>query len=126
MPKIRSKKLEEENEGLKNDIAEINKKLGLQATSSGLLPSASGVIEQNNPNPFSERTTINYLLGNDAASPAIVIRNLDGVVTKRIMLEKANAGSIIIEGNQLSPGTYTYTLEVNGKSVDTKLMVITK
>jgi hypothetical protein len=123
---VRNQKLEEENEGLKNDIAEIKEKLGLQATSSGLLPSASGVIEQNNPNPFSERTTINYLLGNDAASPFIVIRNLDGVVTKRIMLEKTNAGSIIIEGSQLSQGTYTYTLEVNGKSVDTKLMVITK
>ncbi len=116
-----------EIKGLKTDIAAIKSLLTadhLQKVSSNT--AIENKLEQNNPNPFSEKTTINYSVSNEAVSAAIIIRNMNGVELKRIILEKSNAGNVIIEGNQLAQGTYTYTLEVDGKSVDTKLMVTTK
>jgi hypothetical protein len=115
-----------------NEIKELRNEITLSKSelSPGQLQKGASVtarenkLEQNNPNPFSEKTTINYAVSTEAASALIIIRSLGGVDVKRITLEKSNSGSI--EGNQFVAGTYTYTLEVNGKSLDTKLMVITK
>jgi hypothetical protein len=116
-----------------NEIKELRNEITLlKSAFPDLLQKGASVtvsenkLEQNNPNPFSEKTTINYSVSTEGASALIIIRSLSGVEVKRITLEKSNSGSITIEGNQFVAGTYTYTLEVNGKSLDTKLMVITK
>ena len=41
-------------------------------------------------------------------------------------ISKQGISTIEINAHALTAGTYTYTLDVNGESVDTKLMVITK
>jgi len=45
---------------------------------------------------------------------------------KSIALSGTGRGSVEISGGSFAAGTYTYQLVVDGKSIDTKLMVITK
>lgn len=80
-------------------------------------------LSQNTPNPFNQSTIISFNSG-DAAQAQIVIRNLNGNLIKS--LNAAGKTQVVINANELAQGTYTYTLEINGSSIDTKLMVVTK
>ena len=119
--------LKSENEKLRNEIAEIRSEMatGSIEKSSKIVSSSENKLEQNSPNPFSSNTTIRYAVTSDAVSASIIIRSLNGVELKKIMLDK-NGKSVTIQSNDFAQGTYTYSLEVNGQSIDTKLMVITK
>jgi hypothetical protein len=86
----------------------------------------SNTLFQNQPNPFNQTTIISYQLLSDAKSAFIVIRGLNGEELKSVTLSNTGKGQVTINANELAQGTYTYTLIVNGKSVDTKLMVVTK
>ena len=47
---------------------------------------------------------------------------------KRVTMYYLNvlgSGSITIRGNELRPGMYLYSLNVDGKEVDTKRMILT-
>jgi len=50
----------------------------------------------------------------------------NGNLVKQVSIAQSGKGQVTINANELAQGTYTYTLEVNGASVDTKLMVVTK
>ncbi len=80
-------------------------------------------LSQNTPNPFNQSTTINFSCG-DATQAQIIIRDLNGNLIKSI--NAVGKTQVTINANELTQGTYTYTLEVNGASIDTKLMVMTK
>jgi len=79
---------------------------------------------QNIPNPFSQQTTIGYVL-NVGTTAYININGLDGKLIQQVPLAVNGAGSITVSSNTIAPGTYTYSLYVDGNVVDTKLMVIT-
>ncbi len=82
------------------------------------------LLFQNQPNPFDQSTTISYQLAKEDEKAAIVIRNINGTLLKEIVLTRAGKGSTVINANEFSAGTYTYTLVVNGKSRETKLMIL--
>nr|MBK9652332.1 tail fiber domain-containing protein [Bacteroidota bacterium] len=86
----------------------------------------SNALFQNQPNPFNQTTEIRFALTVDSKSANIIIRNLNGEQIKAIALNQTGKGQVTINANELAQGTYTYTLIVNGESVDTKLMVVTK
>jgi hypothetical protein len=81
---------------------------------------------QNQPNPFNQNTVIRFSLNAESQNAMIVIRDLNGGSIKQINVGKANNGQVVINASELKQGTYTYSLEVNGNSIDTKLMVVTK
>ncbi|MDB5282214.1 MAG: hypothetical protein JWO06_1289, partial [Bacteroidota bacterium] len=80
-------------------------------------------LYQNTPNPFSSETKIGYTFvsGNSAQ---ILINNLSGQFVKEVELEAKGNGSTIINAGELSSGTYTYSMIVDGQIIDTKLMVV--
>jgi hypothetical protein len=82
-------------------------------------------LMQNAPNPFSTQTTISYIL-NTGNTAFLNITSLDGKVVKHIDLTGKGKASVMINANELTSGTYTYSLYVDGNVMDTKLMVITK
>ena len=84
------------------------------------------ILFQNQPNPFNQSTVIRYQLKNNNEKATIVIRNLNGSIVKQIAINQSGKGQAIINANEMAAGTYTYTLTVNGASVDTKLMVLIK
>ncbi len=114
-----------EIENLKSVVNSCCEKTTETKTSNSELQT-SNTLFQNQPNPFNQSTVISYQLLSDAKNASIVIRGLNGEELKSVTLSNTGKGQITINANQLAQGTYTYTLIVNGKSVDTKLMVVTK
>ncbi|MBL7927576.1 MAG: tail fiber domain-containing protein [Bacteroidia bacterium] len=105
-------------EALLKDNATTTHRNTLQTVTS------KSTIEQNQPNPFNQSTVINYNLTDDNAKAHIIIRDLSGNMLKKCVLGQRGKGQVVIQANEFAQGTYTYSLEVNGQSIDTKLMVI--
>jgi hypothetical protein len=82
-------------------------------------------LEQNQPNPFHENTTIRYYLPNGTRTASITIIDLNGVQLKTFDLSGGRGvGQVLIGGGAFASGTYVYTLTVDGKQVDSKRMVL--
>ncbi|MBK8848010.1 MAG: tail fiber domain-containing protein [Bacteroidetes bacterium] len=139
VPLVKSvQELSKQNEELKRMNADLQlqineMKISLNVLSSPLsgnkeikIATEQDALFQNQPNPFNQSTVISYQLLSDVKSASIIIRGLNGDELKTVMLSNTGKGQITINANQLAQGTYTYTLIVNGKSVDTKLMVVTR
>ncbi|MCW3125083.1 MAG: chaperone of endosialidase, partial [Bacteroidetes bacterium] len=112
---------------LQNQINDIcnNGCAGLRTgVNTDLTPNLENKLMQNIPNPFSQQTVIGYVI-NKGTSAFMNINSLDGKIVKHVELETKGAGTISINGDELSAGTYTYSLYVDGKVIDTKIMVIT-
>ena len=87
--------------------------------------SGSAFLAQNVPNPFSAATEIKYQLPKGTQKATIGIHDMNGKEIKLIQLSTATSGSITIQGGDLQPGMYWYTLVIDGKYFDGKKMVLT-
>lgn len=83
-------------------------------------------LYSNIPNPFREQTTISYYISEDSSTASIHIYNLQGKQIKQINIEEKGNSSVVINGYELTPGMYMYTLIVDDKEVDTKKMILTE
>lgn len=81
-------------------------------------------LKQNQPNPFSTTTTIDYNIPETVRQAEIIITDLNGAVLKKVVVE--GQGQLEIAANSLSAGTYTYSLVMDGEIVATNKMVLTK
>ena len=134
-----NEKLENQNDELKNEIALIKNQIkqfdqslaqcctayqpsNVQGTSSIDVPS----LEQNAPNPFSEHTIIRYYMPLHTQSASIKIYALDGSELLSIPATTKGVGSVTVNGHSLASGVYVYTLIIDGKTIDTKQMILTK
>ena len=82
---------------------------------------------QNQPNPFDEQTEIKYYLPENVTQAEMFIFDMQGKQIKRYELTTFNGnGKIIINGGELTPGMFFYSLIANGKEVSTKRMIITE
>ncbi len=102
----------------------------IKSTSSSLSQNPNGsieqaILEQNMPNPFTEETQINYYLPEQMNSAVLYIYDMQGSQIKSIGIFKKGNGSITINGNELKPGMYLYSLLIDGKEIDTKKMILT-
>lgn len=86
----------------------------------------SCVLYQNNPNPFSQATTIEYYLSDDAENAMICIYDMNGKQLRCFKLQNCGYNNIEIVGSDLDAGMYMYSLIVNGQLVDTKRMILTE
>lgn len=51
---------------------------------------------------------------------------MNGVQVRSFPITNNGKGSITIEGGELTPGIYYYTLIVDGREIDTKKMILTQ
>jgi hypothetical protein len=84
------------------------------------------VLEQNNPNPFMESTSINFYIPTHVKNASISIYNINGSELRSVNISSRGIGAITFNGGELAAGTYAYTLFVDGKQVDSKWMMLTK
>jgi Chaperone of endosialidase len=84
------------------------------------------VLEQNAPNPFKDKTTISYYIPENVKSAVVKIYSLNGDAMKTIQVNGTGKGFVEVNGGSFAAGTYTYQLILDDKTIDTKLMVITK
>jgi len=86
---------------------------------------SNAALDQNVPNPLNNSTSIRYTI--PAGSKAqLNITDNNGNTVKQILLTSTGKGVVNIEASTLSAGTYSYTLIVNGKKIETKKMVIAR
>jgi hypothetical protein len=81
------------------------------------------VLNQNVPNPFAQQTSISYNIPAAAASAQILFYGMDGRLMKTANLIGKGKGVLNVYANDLSNGSYMYSLVVDGKLIDTKKLV---
>ena len=97
----------------------------ISSVNSADMISSSNVLYQNTPNPFNEKTSIRYSIEKtNFRNASILIFDMNGVLLNQNTINSAGEGSIEINGQQLKPGMYIYTLLVNEKEIDSKRMIL--
>lgn len=81
------------------------------------------VLDQNAPNPFKEQTTIEYYLPDNVQRAQIIFLEQSGKLIKTVDLTEKGKGVLNIFANDLSSGLYTYSLIVDGQTIETKKMI---
>ena len=120
--------LRKENEELRELITSIADRLEntdqsyTSATLTGNEKIAS--LEQNNPNPFTNQTSISYFVPANAQSASIAITSATGQILKTVSISDRGQGVLDLKADNLPQGTYQYTLVVDGKSVKTNKMIL--
>ena len=84
------------------------------------------VLFQNNPNPFSESTSIRCFVPTSVNDADIYIYNMNGEQIDKLSISERGDVSVPINGYKLEAGMYLYSLITDGSLVDTKRMVLTK
>jgi hypothetical protein len=129
--------LKAENENFESRITQLEKLITKQGIiindvtteelykQSAIIENETGAatLAQNVPNPFTGNTSIAYFVPETAQQAHIKIANANGVSLFMAEVRLGN-GVLEVDATQLTAGTYSYTLIVDSKVVDTKLMVI--
>ena len=116
------------NDDLRKQISELKAMIASSNQSSALTNKhvmSPARLGQNQPNPTTQSTTIKYFIPEQISSASIKISNTSGQAIKSMNLSSKNNGQVTIQTNDLIAGTYFYSLIVDGKTIDTKKMVIT-
>lgn len=127
----------EENSELKNELALLKREVAemksifqqFSATKSineHTLTLESAKLEQNIPNPFQQKTTIPYFIPQDSKNAQLHVFSLEGQLLETIKINSFGEGEIQLQIDGFASGQYYYSLEVNGRRVDTKKMSIIK
>ncbi len=122
---VRSQKLEEENEKLIQRIEKLESLLS-EKTSSQASVTSPAYLEQNSPNPFSQKTEIKFYIPASSQTAVLKIYSADGKEIKSFTLSAKGEGQVEINANSFSPGIYNYTLFIDGKISDSRQMILTK
>jgi hypothetical protein len=80
-------------------------------------------IEQNVPNPFSDKTSIRFQLAPGVQSATLSIFNLNGTFMKDYTLE-GNSGEVEILASEIGKGMFIYSLNQNGQEIISKRMIV--
>ncbi|MCX6153869.1 MAG: hypothetical protein NT007_06910 [Candidatus Kapabacteria bacterium] len=86
------------------------------------------ILDQNNPNPFSETTEINYYIPskyNGSSRLFITDENGSHIINEAVICF-GKPCQISFSAKNLITGIYIYGIEINGKLLKTKKMMIIK
>lgn len=84
------------------------------------------VLNQNDPNPFSEKTQISFVIPDEVKTAEIIFYTSSGTVLKNIVVSSRGEGQMNVYASDLSSGVYYYSLVADGKTIATKKMVCHK
>ena len=116
---------------LKSEINEMKASSGYAPirdakTSSPKAIDLESILYQNNPNPFTETTTIKCFIPESITKADMYIYDMNGHQIESIAITKRSEVSLTVAGNSLDAGIYFYSLITDGTIVDTKRMILTK
>ena len=83
-------------------------------------------VSQNEPNPFTESTTIKLSIPKKTQKAALMIYDMSGKQMKQININERGKTSVNITSEGLAAGMYLYSLIADGKVISTKRMILTK
>lgn len=119
--------LQKDMQELKAQMNQLIQAQNLQSGSSKsvtLNNNDAASLNQNVPNPFSNSTVINFSLPKQYKNAQITITDINGKTIQQANVN--NTSYLKITAGTLPAGTYKYSLVVDGKSISTKTMVLTK
>ena len=120
--------LKMQNAELKNVNTELIKRIEVLESKAAIENAYLNLnlLEQNTPNPFSEKSVIRFNIPASSQNAALRIYSADGKEIKSFMISEKGTGQIEITDSTLEAGIYNYTLFIDGKAIDSKQMVLTK
>lgn len=92
---------------------------------SDLQNSTIPILFQNAPNPFNQHTSIQYFIPPNSQTASIMVFDLNGKLINTFPIRAFGKDAITINGSQLNPGMFVYSLIVDEKIIDTKRMILT-
>lgn len=121
------KELKTELDDLKEAVASSGTRKVNAATNiaTNTLDEGWGSISQNTPNPFTGQSIVRVSVPDDASDAYIDILTLNGASVKRIPVSNG-LSEVSLSSFEFAPGTYLYTLVVNGKVSETRRMVVSR
>jgi len=132
------KEQQQEIEQQKTEIEELRKEITeLKEYISNAMPaiynsditskekiSNTSVLFQNNPNPFSNTSSIEFIIAENFNNAYISITDLQGLQLQKHEIFESGKGSVIIKSNSFKAGIYLYSLIIDNKVIDTRKMII--
>lgn len=121
------KELKTELDDLKETVAASGTRKVNAATNiaTNTLDEGWGSISQNTPNPFTGQSTVRVSVPDDASDAYVDILTLNGASVKRIPVSNG-LSEVSLSSFDFAPGTYLYTLVVNGKVSETRRMIVNR
>jgi hypothetical protein len=114
-----------ENKALREEVAELRQMmLELKNTRTSSVNVTSAYLEQNTPNPVQGTTRISYSIPDGTSRAQLQLTDALGKLVKTIHVAPSVAGTAVLNTSMLSSGVYNYSLVVDGKTVETKKMVV--
>ena len=83
-------------------------------------------LGQNNPNPFSEQTSIEVSIPENVSAASLLIFDMQGKQVKKIDIDERGKFRITVTRQGLTEGMYLYSLIADGKVVQTRKMILSK
>jgi uncharacterized small protein (DUF1192 family) len=120
--------LEKDNKTLRAELSENNSEIKSRNEVSDIESADIDIlsISQNDPNPFSERTTITLNIPEGITTAAVFFYDMSGKqIDKRIITERGQS-QLSVTSSELTEGMYLYSLIADGKVIATRKMILTK
>jgi hypothetical protein len=83
----------------------------------------SARLFQNSPNPYSNHTVIPFYIPETISNARLILTNVQGNIVDEIMIYARGNGSLEFDQSDLESGTYFYTLVIDNKQLESKVMV---
>ncbi len=127
----RIRHLEQENQALRNRLAELETKmeqvLGQQpGGDSDPVVLTSARLDQNFPNPYDRETAIGLFIPESVQRAELRIINAEGRVMRTIVIGDRGETKQVLEAKALQAGSYFYSLVLDGTPFATKQMLLLK
>lgn len=113
-------------DNFESDLAQCSMSTNAKAINPESIIDDMPNLEQNSPNPFNEKTIVGCYIPQSASNAVLRIYSLKGEEIKSIPVNEKGLNELEIGASTLSAGTYNYLLIVDGKTIDRKLMIVTK
>jgi hypothetical protein len=131
-----AKELKAENEAQQQQLVEKEQQIAALETRLARLeamllkraPESTSVarLYQNEPNPYTKTTVIKYVVPHTATSVQLKVFSVTGQQVYSQELSVKGEGQVELSHSAFASGTYVYHLIVDGQSVDTKKMMLTR
>jgi len=112
------------------ELEEVISSLGTIESSNSTSISLENIdlakLDQNVPNPFRTTTNISYAIPTDANNAEVRVYSQAGQLMKTVEIQHVGNGTLTVDASNLASGTYTYQLVVDGRNIDSNIMVVTK
>lgn len=116
------KKLEDRLEALESKMKLFVSLNEMETTETRTTQISKVELAQNVPNPTSDYTSVDYLIESDFDQAVMHLFTLNGELIKSISIADGK-GSVEFDTSELENGAYVYSLEVDGKIIETKKLV---